>query len=155
MSSTATTWITLTAADLTDARAASLVEAVRLKVRDPGQRDPLAGLIDSVISELRGCIGFKSHAKLSATAGTIPPNLSLLAKEKICRVMKGRIAMALTDAEKEDERSYQSRLAALRDGEWPVDLPTDPMDSTAQTGTPSPSIKKTHREFSRRHQDGL
>lgn len=147
----------MTAADLTDARAAQLVEAVRLKVREPGQRDPLAGLIDGVVGELRGCIGFKSPAKLSATAGTLPPNLIYLAKEKICRVMKARIAMALTDAERDDEKTYQTRLTQLRDGEWPVDLPSDPQDATAQesSGGGVEVVTSTTRRATREKLAGL
>lgn len=120
-------WITLTLADLNDARVAELVEAVRREELAPGQTDPLARRIQIVVNEIRHCIAYDGGTPLETDPATIPSGLKELAVEKIFRGLKLRLLLPFTDAEKEGERLYQKRLEQLTRGEWPVDQPAVPL----------------------------
>lgn len=128
-------WLLLTTRDLEEARHGRLVEAVRREALGLGQPDPLPGLIQGVIDEVRGVIGFSGAAKLDANPAKIAPNLADLVVQKVARVMAGRLNRELSASERDDERTYQSRLEALRTGEWPVDAPTDPITAPSAQGT--------------------
>lgn len=129
-------WITLTLADLNEARAAKLVEALRTKALAEGQADPMPGTIAKVASELRDSIAFGGRP-LSATENTLPPGLKDLAVQHIICVMKKRLLQSLTDDEKAGEAVYEKRLGSLNAGNWPVEAPDDPQETPtlpAQTG---------------------
>ena len=139
-------WITITSADLNDARVAELVEAVRKEELGAGQTDPLARRIQTVTDEIRLCIAFCATTPLDADTTTIPTGLKDLAVEKIFRGLKGRLLIPLTDDEKEAEKLFQRRLEQLTRCEWPVDQPDTPATTvTVQphtgvelAGTPAP-----------------
>lgn len=139
-------WITLTLADLNDARVAELVAALRQEELGAGQTDPMPRRIQTVVDEIRRCIGFCPSTPLDANTAALPPGLKDLAVEKIVRGLKGRLLMPLTDDEKEAEKLYQRRLEQLTRCEWPVDKPdtliaASPVQAAGgveQAGTPSP-----------------
>lgn len=150
-------WITIAVADIEAARHADLVEAVRRKALALGQTDPLPELIAATVMEIRGCIGFRSASTLDADTTTLAPNLVPLAVQKIARVMKGRIGKALDEGERDDERTYQKRLDQLKDGEWPVDAPANPVASNAQApaGAAGAVVSTSCRQFTRNSMRGL
>ena len=139
-------WITLTLADLNDARVAELVTAVRTEELGTGQTDPMPRRIQTVVDEIRRCIAFCTSTPLDADPATIPAGLRDLAVEKIFRGLKGRLLLPLTDDEKEAERLYQKRLEMLTRCEWPVDKPETvsdtppvaPIHGVELAGTPAP-----------------
>jgi hypothetical protein len=120
-------WTLVTVGDLNDSRAAPIVEAARTSVLASGQSDPVPNLIAKVVEELRGVIGFSGKYQLDGTSdSTLPPNLKDLAVLRVGRMAKSRIAMPWDETDKEDERTYQSRLGSIRDGKWPIDRPDTP-----------------------------
>lgn len=124
-------WITITLADLNDARVAELVDALRKEELGAGQTDPMPRRIQTVVDEIRRCIAFCPSTPLDANTATIPAGLKDQAVEKIVRGLKGRLLLPLTDDEKDAEKLYQRRLEQLTRGEWPVDKP----DTLAATPT--------------------
>jgi hypothetical protein len=118
-------WITITLADLNDARVAELIDALRKEELGAGQGDPMPRRIQTVVDEIRRCIRF-GNALLDADTAKIPAGLKDLAVEKIVRGLKGRLLLPLTDDEKEAEKLYQRRLEQLTKGEWPVDTTDNP-----------------------------
>ena len=128
-------WITITLADLNDARVAELIEAVRTEELASGQGDPMPRRIATVTAEVRRCIAFCTSTPLDADTTTIPAGLKDMAVEKIFRGLKGRLLMPLTEDEVRAEALYQKRLEMLTRCEWPVDLP----DTAATTPTVQPT----------------
>ena len=120
-------WITITLADLQDARVAELVTAFREEALGDDQADPMPRQIQTVTDEIRRCIAFCPSTPLDADPATVPAGLRALAVEKIIRTMKGRLLQAFTDDEKDAERLYQKRLEQLTRCEWPVDKPDNPL----------------------------
>jgi len=123
-------WITLSLADLNDARVAELVEALRTEALGSGQTDPMARTIQMVIDEVRRCIAFCPRTPLDADTTAIPAGLKDMAVQKIVRTLKGRLLLPLSDDEKEAEKLYQKRLEQLTRCEWPVDIPATPITTT-------------------------
>jgi hypothetical protein len=117
-------WINLTVGSLNDARAANLITAARTTVLATGQADPVPNLIAQVQAEIRGMIGFSGKYPLDADSSTsIPPNLKDLAVQKICREVKARLNLQMTEQDREDEKVYQARLLLISQGKWPIDAP--------------------------------
>jgi hypothetical protein len=116
-------WFTITLADLNDARVGELIEALRTEALAASQTDPMPRRIQTVVDEIRRCIGFNANTPLDADPTKIPAGLRDLAVEKIVRGLKGRLGMAQTDDEVRAETLYQKRLEQLTKGEWPVDKP--------------------------------
>lgn len=132
-------WITITLADLNDARVAELVEALRTEALGAGQTDPMPRRIQTVIDEIRRCIRF-GNAILDADVAKIPAGLKDMAVEKIVRGLKGRLLQPLTDDEKDAEKLYQRRLEQLTKGEWPVDTTDNPEATPTVTKTASSEV---------------
>ena len=120
-------WITITLSDLNDARVAELIDALRKEELGAGQTDPMSRRIQTVVDEIRRCIGNCTSTPLDADTTKIPPGLKDLAVEKIVRGLKGRLLLSLTDDEKDAEKLYQRRLEQLTRCEWPVDKPDTPI----------------------------
>ncbi len=124
-------WIQIVIADLQNSRSGPLVVGFQTTALAPGQSDPVPAVISQVTEEILGVMGFSGRYTMDASYGTvtpnvIPPNLKDLAVEKIARKLKGRLNMALTNQELDEERTYQHRISALREGRWPVDLTNNP-----------------------------
>jgi len=120
-------WITITLSDLNDARVAELVAALRQEELGAGQTDPMPRRIQTVVDEIRRCLGFCASTPLDVDPLSIPAGLKDLAVEKIVRGLKGRLLMPLTDDEREAEKLYQKRLEQLTRCEWPVDKTDTPI----------------------------
>ena len=141
MAASSVAWIQITLADLQNARAGPLVLAFQSTALASGQTDPTAPIIADATEEVLGVMGYSGRYTMDASYGTvspnvIPPNLKRLVVEKICRIFKGRLNMALLPQEVDDERTYQIRLADLRVGRWPVDMTNNPGNNlSAQPGS--------------------
>lgn len=145
------TWIELALADLNEARAAPIITAVQTTVLGSGQPDPIPFLISQVVQEIRGAIGFSGKFPLDGDSDdSLPPNLKDMAVQKICRVAKGRVNMALNETERQDESVYQTRLKMILDGKYPIDIPDNP--ATVNPSLPQgavTNIRGFRREFTR------
>lgn len=143
-------WISITAPSLNDAKAAPLLAAVANTCLAAAQQDPTPALISQIVEELRGAIGFSGKYGVSATDGTIPPNLKDLAVQKIIRICKRRLEQTLTQDDTADESTYQKRLDYIRRGEWPIDQPDDPLATAPSTPKGRVSeIRPPARQFTR------
>ncbi len=138
-------WQTLTTADLLNAGHKDIVEAASRRATALGQPDPVPALITAVVNEVRSCIGFRNANQVDSTAGTIAPNLANLCVLKIVRSLKKRLQIKLTDDEGIDEKTYQTRLNQLKEGEWPVDAPVTPVAPTTQDGPPTGYFGSAHK----------
>lgn len=127
------TWIIITPEAITDMRLTTILEEARNAASAKGQSDPVPAAIARVVAEVRSVIGFKGPAMVDARAGTIPENLTDLVSEAVIRRLRQVVGYSFSDDEKEAERTYQSRLASLRDGSWPVDRPDQPASPPAQS----------------------
>lgn len=149
-------WITITAADLNDARVAELVAALRTEELGAGQTDPLARRIQTVVDEVRRCIAKCPSTPLDADPAAIPPGLKDLVVEKIFRGLKARLLLSFTDDEREAEKLYQKRLEQLIVGQWPVDRTDNPiaLDPVRPQGG-AQIVSSTTRKASRKNLAGL
>ncbi|MBL9187921.1 MAG: hypothetical protein JNK23_10610 [Opitutaceae bacterium] len=136
-------WLQITLADLNDARVAELIEALRQEELGAGQTDPMPRRIQTVVDEIRRCIGFCASTPLDADTAAIPAGLKDLAVEKIVRGLKGRLLLPLTDDEKDAEKLYQKRLEQLTRCEWPVDAPATPIDVSPVSPTTGAEVART------------
>ena len=146
-------WIALQSSDLDDARAVPLLNAARQNALNSGQADPTAVRIAAVTEEIRGAVGFSGKYQVSLTPGTIPPNLKDMAVQCCVRTLLGRLdggGSMLTENDQQQARIYEARLALIRDGRWPIDLPTDPDSAPASlpTGRVESIGGQHHRQFS-------
>jgi hypothetical protein len=149
-------WITIIPADLNDARVAELIDSLRQEELGTGQGDPLPRFIVSVTEELRAAIAFSGKYQVDSDTTTIPNGLKEIAVLKIVRSMKGRLLQALTDDEKADAKTYEARLVALNEAQWPVATPDHPISPTeVQADSISPRITRRRRHFGHCDQDGI
>lgn len=148
-------WIILTIADLNDVRAGKMIEAARTKALADGQADPLPGAIAKVVAELRAAVAF-GNAALDQDTAKIPESFRDMAAQKVFRLLKARLMMALTEDEKEEERTWQKRLEQLCAGRWPVDATSAPTTAPAvQGGAAVELASSTPRKATRTSLSGL
>lgn len=149
-------WITISLAELNDARVAELIAALRQEELGSGQTDPMPRRIQTVVDEVRRCIAKCPSTRLDADTTKIPPGLKDMTVEKIVRGLKGRLLMPLTDDEKDAERLYQKRLEQLTRCDWPVDITDNPIaiDPVLPTGG-AEIVTSTTRKATRGKLNGL
>lgn len=149
-------WIPLAIGQLNDAKAAQMIAAVQTTCLASGQSDPVPALIGQIVEEIRGAIGFSGKYGVSATEGTIPPNLKDMAVQKIVRICKRRLEQTLNQDDRDDEANYQKRLDLIRRGEWPIDQPDDPLALAPSTPNGRVSeVRAPARRFTRSQLDNL
>lgn len=148
-------WITITTADLKDAKVAALVEACQTAALGSGQTDPTPNIIANVIARIRAEIkGCKTNTLETDTA-TIPPDLKSLASRMIVREMCSRIGRSLSEDEREEQRNDLRYLERIANCEIPVAAPAVPIPGETQTAASSPSIVSKTLYFDRTAQDGI
>ncbi len=148
-------WITITLADLVDARVAELIDACRREALGAGQGDPMLTIIPMVVDEVRRCIAFNPGTPLDATLTTIPAGLKELTVQKIVRLLKGRLQQPMTDDEVKAEALYQKRLEQLTRGEWPVDKPDTALTTATVERGGATQIINSGRSLNSHALDGL
>jgi hypothetical protein len=142
-------WITLTVTDIDDYLVGALNSALRTAALSAGQDDPLAEIVTDISAEIRNYIRGCSTNVLSATAGTIPPELKRHACALVIEAAQPRLKLKLSEDQKtaaENARRLLDKIAACN---YPVTDPTDPESTPNDQGasTPKPSISqnRTHR----------
>jgi hypothetical protein len=149
-------WRPITADDLNAASVSGKVAVIRSIASGRSLPDPAQALIAAITQELRGAIGFSGKYRVDQDPTAIPSSLVDLAIKKIVREMSRAVNSLFTDDERADERTYESRLDKIRDGQWPIDPADNPvLVPQVQTSIVTPKIKPRHREFTRRKQDGF
>jgi hypothetical protein len=122
-------WITITLADLKDAKVAALVEACRTAALGAGQTDPIPNIISSVITRIRAEIAGCKTNLLDIDTAKIPPDLKGLAARMILREACSRLQQALTDDEREEQRNDLRYLERIAKCEIPVAATDTPADT--------------------------
>lgn len=150
-------WSAISLALLNNSSLLGIVDAMREEAQGRGLVDPWPVASAQTVDELRGCIGFSGKFALDSDATKIPRGLLQLALKKIVREMSRSLGRALSDDDVRDEKTYEARLADLRDGCWPIEPADDPIAAATAVANavPSPAIKKAHRHYSRRDQEGI
>jgi hypothetical protein len=120
-------WISISLADLNDARVAELVTALRTEALAQGQTDPMPRFVQDVVDEVRRAIAFHSSNPLDADTTKIPTGLKRMAVGEVVARMKARLQMALTDDEVRAEKRYFETLQRLQEGKHPVDTTDNPV----------------------------
>jgi hypothetical protein len=95
-------------------------------------------------------IGFSGKYIADQDTTALPGSLRDLAIKKIIRAMTVAVNLALTADEKDDERTYESRLDKIRQGQWPIELADNPVAvPVVQTSVVVPVTKPRPRQFTR------
>ncbi len=127
--------ISLTPSDLTTAKAAPLVDALRTAALADGQSDPMPEIIDAVVARIRAEISAGGKTALDADPATVPPSLKSLALRMVLREGQSRLnaagALPLSDDEREEWRQDVRYLERIAKGEVSIDATATP------EGTPS------------------
>ena len=101
-------------------------------------------------------MGFSGRYTIDVDSAKIPSGMKPLALRKIVREMSRTIGRELTEDDRTDEKTYESRLDAIREGRWPVEPPDNPAsDPVVQNKTTRPAITVPDRYFSRDQQVGF
>ena len=149
-------WTAITLDALNNTSVIGLVQAMRDEAAEQGLPDPWPVTTAQVTDELRDCIGFSGKFPLDIDPTKIPGGLLQLALKKVVREMSRSLGRSRTDDDKTDEATYERRLTDLRSGNWPI-APADnpvPAAQVVQNAVPSPVIRRPHRHFTPRHQEG-
>lgn len=154
-----TPWTTLTVAQLNDAKAAALVEALRTAALAVDQPDPVPGIITDALNRIRMEIAAGGRTVLSADATKIPPSLHRLGLRMVLREGQSRLnalgALPLSEDERTEEKNDLRFLERIAKGEITVEAPDDPESTpTVQAVSPSPLISARERTYTRDCQDG-
>jgi hypothetical protein len=147
-------WITITDAAILGKSAGAEVDAARSAALAIGQTDPVPGLVEQIVREVRGYVAACKDNKLGP-AGTIPDELLGAALNRLRFECATRLpGGALLD---EDRRAAnRDAIAMLRDaGACRIVLEQPDTPSTEILASqPSPRWKARGPQFSRRQQDG-
>jgi hypothetical protein len=122
-------WITIVQGDLEDAQAAAMVDALRTAALAEGQTDPMPRIIQDVVDQIRGAIGLCPATALDADTTRVPKTLKEKAVAKVCRQLKKRLMMGLTEDERAEETRWDSMLEKLATGKYPVDKTDNPIST--------------------------
>lgn len=146
-------WISITVADLNDAKLASYVTALRTKALDAGQTDPAPRLTQAVADRIRRKIASCRQNRLDADATTIPQGLKEMAVDFILADLKGRLEIALEPDEGKRIATWEKDLGAIARCEEVVEQPDDAIAAPVQTTAGTPSILSDRRPYG--DSDGL
>ena len=122
----------------------------------PGQSDPVADAIDDISAEIRNYIRGCASNVLSATPGTIPPELKRHAAALIIEAAQPRLKLRLSDDQKAAAENARRLLREIAACKYPVAKPTDPLTQPADQGaTVKPTINARPKRYGRDSQDGI
>lgn len=144
-------WVTITEDDFNRKMAGPETNALKTKVLAAGQANPLPEIIADVVNEVRGYVAVKNTL---AAGATIPDKLESAALAIIRFRLATRLPVStlLTDDRRTENKDALALLKMVAQGDYAIDEPEDVSEEVI--GTPSPSMKKKCRRFTRRSQDG-
>lgn len=148
-------WISLTADDLKPIVVADQLEALRTEALAAGQADPFTEIAPPVVAKVRTYIASNPSNQVSATEGTIPPELKLDVAYLILAPMLGRLGIALTEDQRKQVEIAHTTLIALRDKKLVVSMPLDPVAAPVQAGAGAQVVSSRTRVLSTNSLDSL
>ena len=149
-------WIPVTTANLQDSKVAALIEACDTAALALGQTGRAAGIVQSVVDDIRSKVASCRNNTLDEDTTTIPKSLLTVAVDLILARLKKAIDELLTKDESDDVARHERRLNRIADCKDVVDQPdtAEPAPSTqAAAGTPRTEARTS--AFSRTSQEGL
>lgn len=146
-------WIELTESHLGERLAAAELAALQsAAVGAYGNTVP--DVLASVVAEVRGRVAANGRNQLGAS-GTIPDELKAaalaIARWRILSRLPGMKSLQ-DEARRAEYSDALALLAAVADGKFAIQKPSEPID--ADTGAVEPSISTPCVKFSRIHQEG-
>lgn len=139
-------WISITIADLNNAKIAALVKALREAAREIGQPERSAEITQRVVDKVRRKIASNHGNRLDADPTTIPNGLKDDTIKLIIADLKNALEEDLTTAEANEIARIERDLNRIADGKDTVEQPDDAIDPPVESGSPSPSITTCRRE---------
>jgi phage gp36-like protein len=147
------TWITLTAAHLEDAKLAPLLTALRSAALGDSQDDPVANILTNVTNRIRAEIRGCASNLVDSDTTKIPADLKSLAARMCFRELASRLQQPLNDDEREEARQDIRYLERIAKCEVPIATPDNPVAGETQPATGKPRITARTRRFG--SEDGL
>lgn len=133
----AAAWTTIELTDLPNYLVGAQVSAINTAALAQGQTDRFTEIAGNVVTRIRNAIS-TSNQVLSATAGTIPPEM----KGAACYIIIGQLQTSLPGLKLTEDQKKQLDLAEqyVRDvaaGKMKVTMPTDPETAPDVQGGPT------------------
>lgn len=148
-------WISITVADLEDAKVAALVTALRERALGAGQTDPTPRVVQGVVDEIRRKIGSWAKNKVDADETTIPAGLRDMAVDLVLERMKGRLEIALEDDERRRVDRHVRNLDRIASGQDAVEQPDEAIEAPVQSTAGTPSVTGGRNQLRRDRRSGL
>ena len=149
-------WIQITEIDVLDAENGAVVSAAREALLSEGQGDPLPGIIESVVQEIRGRIAAGKYRL--AAGNTVPAVLETIAVDLIIYRLTRRLPNLRHKHYQERAEAADKRLLEIAKGLFAIPEPETP-DTTFREGEPRPRPKlaapNPNRKFGRDQSDGI
>lgn len=125
-------WITLTVDDIYTYLAADQVDALRMEALAVGQDDPLPQIIADVVERVRAEVRAYHGNQVSATEGTIPPELRSAVVALVIEAAQARLpGLELTSDQIRAGSYAKDLMRRVIIGEVPVTEPDDPLPQPA------------------------
>jgi hypothetical protein len=146
-----TNWKTITIADLEDYLVAAQLRALRTAALGESQTDPVERAIADVVGEVRNRVSQCSTNRISATPGTIPPELVRHACYLILEAAQGRIpSLRLEDSQVRAADEARRILREVGKCDFGITQPTDGIAVTdVITGGGAVVVSGRNRPYSR------
>jgi len=148
-------WVSITIADLKDAKVSALVEACRTAALGAGQADPVPNIIANVATRIRAEISGCAGNVLDVDTAKIPADLKGLACRMIMREAMSRLQQPLTEDEREEQRNDLRYLERIAKCEIPVASTDTPAVSEVQHGLAIQQASTPTRNATREKLAGL
>lgn len=154
-----TIWLTPTTDDLNRVLVAAQAAALRTAALAVGQSDPFVGARDAVVAEVRAAIQSCARNLVSATAGTVPPELVSATMYLILAEMQGRLpSLRMTEDQKELVSQARKRLERIAECKLAVSAPSEALEpASVQRGGGASVVEAdtSVRTATRTQMDGL
>lgn len=148
-------WITVVVADLNDYLVGAQMTALRTAALAGGQSDPFTHVSGDVVNRIRMKIQSCARNRLSATAGTIPPECKWIACYLIIEAMQLRLpSLKLTDDQRTQIGEAKKQLDRIADCKDVVSQ-ADDLAAEGQTSAGISLVNSTCREASRTKLNGI
>lgn len=135
-------WISVTVADLNDAKVEKLVTALRTKALGAGQDDPTPRLTQEVVDTIRRKIASCANNRVDADTTAIPAGLKGLCVDLVLARLKGRLQLDLTQDERDRISRHESDLNRIASCTDVVEQPDTAIDAPVQSTSGTPSMKE-------------
>lgn len=139
-------WISITIADLNNAKIAALVDALRTAALAAGESERSAEIIQRVVDRVRRKIASCRQNRLDADLATIPQGLKDDVIKLIIADLKNALEEDLTSAETSELSRINSDLNRIASCQDVVEQPDDAIDAPVQSTAGTPSVGDVVRQ---------